>query len=263
MRWIGLVMAFVPALACAATVQPATAPASASTAQTASVLEFLKQNAQHFKGYTRVYHDAHGKVIDRSTFVRRAGAGQQYNAMHDTDKHLAVYTLLPPGDMPKTDLTGGIKVKPGHPLPSFRERTVDGHTLTEASLRGKPTLINFYFSDCVPCIAEVTDLNAYARQHPRIRVLAVTFDDAATARRFVARHHFAWPVVYGAMPLIKRIGVRTFPLMVLLDARGQLVQARISPALKSKGNQSDAPTAGDINRWVSVELTGHAPVSGH
>jgi hypothetical protein len=57
---------------------------------------------------------------------------------------------------------------------------------------------------------------AYAKKHPRQSVLAVTFDDAATARYFVAAHGFSWPVLVDGMVLHAAVGVNAYPTMALL-----------------------------------------------
>ena len=47
-------------------------------------------------------------------------------------------------------------------MPPFDLRDLAGKRVTAASLKGKPTLINFYFAQCVPCILEVGPLNGFA-----------------------------------------------------------------------------------------------------
>src|SRR5688572_8170817 len=39
-------------------------------------------------------------------------------------------------------------------MPAFDLKDLAGQRITSGSLRGKPTLINFYFAQCVPCILE-------------------------------------------------------------------------------------------------------------
>ncbi len=40
-------------------------------------------------------------------------------------------------------------------MPPFELRDLAGKRVTAGSLKGKPTLMNFYFAQCVPCILEV------------------------------------------------------------------------------------------------------------
>ncbi len=83
--------------------------------------------------------------------------------------------------------------------------------MTSASLKGKPTLINFYFATCVPCILEVEPLNDSPRRARSMNFLAVTFDEPAVARAFVKRYKFRWRVVPDAQEFIDRVRVKQYP----------------------------------------------------
>jgi len=132
-------------------------------------------------------------------------------------------------------------------LPSFELRDLAGKPLNAAGLRGKPTLINFYFAECVPCILEVGPLNRYAASRPDMNFLAVTFDDAAVARAFVARYKFRWRVVPDAREFIDRVRVKQYPMMALFDENGRLLGTR-------RGGVRDeleaATVAPQLGRWV-------------
>jgi hypothetical protein len=146
---------------------------------------------------------------------------------------------------------GGISCPAPYPpiavLPPFSLHDLAGKRVTDASLRGKPTLINFYFAQCVPCILEVGPINGYAAGHPEMNFLAVTFDEREEAREFVARYKFRWRVVPGAQDLIDRVRVKNYPTMALFDANGRLLGTR-------RGGVRDeleaATVAPQLARWV-------------
>lgn len=207
------------------------------------------------KAYPVIYRNAAGKIIDSKTFMQGVRAGQRFSRAVDKQHAHLVFTLYPVG----TDPVGAIELGPGsmklriHPgqhLPAFKLRTVAGRTVRESSLRGRPTLVNFFFATCEPCIEEIPSLDAYARQHPGIRVLAITFNDKAIAKTFVGKQHFTWPVVYAGNALIHRIGVSVYPMLAVFDSSGRLVEARLSPSLSSSGKL----TAAQISHWVHTTL---------
>ena len=67
----------------------------------------------------------------------------------------------------------------------------DGTTSVHlASYRGKVVLLNFWWSECAPCLEELPSLLELHHQMPSLAILAVSIDDdAATYSRFLVRHH--------------------------------------------------------------------------
>jgi cytochrome oxidase Cu insertion factor (SCO1/SenC/PrrC family) len=132
-------------------------------------------------------------------------------------------------------------------LPPFELRDLNGRRVTSASLAGRPTLINFYFARCVPCILEVGPLNTYAASRPDMNFLAVTFDAPAEARAFVQRFGFRWRVVPDARDFIDRMRVKQYPLMALFDADGRLLGTKQGGA---RDELEAAAVLPQLKRWV-------------
>jgi thiol-disulfide isomerase/thioredoxin len=108
-------------------------------------------------------------------------------------------------------------------MPAFDLRDLNGKRITSGSLKGKPTLVNFYFATCKPCILEVGPLNEFAAARPHMNFVAVTFDGTDEARAFVDRYRFKWRVVPNARNLIDQVRVKSYPMMALFDANGRLL----------------------------------------
>ena len=132
-------------------------------------------------------------------------------------------------------------------MPAFELRDLAGKRVDAASLKGRPTLINFYFAECVPCILEVGPLNGFAADRPNMNFLAMTFDEPEVARAFVARYKFRWRVVPGAREFIDRVRVKQYPTLALFDGNGRLLGTR-------RGGVRDeleaATVAPQLARWV-------------
>jgi thiol-disulfide isomerase/thioredoxin len=63
-------------------------------------------------------------------------------------------------------------------------------TVHLASYRGHPVLLNFWWSNCGPCIEELPSLLELHREMPNLVILAVSIDDDPAAySSFIARHH--------------------------------------------------------------------------
>jgi cytochrome oxidase Cu insertion factor (SCO1/SenC/PrrC family) len=138
-------------------------------------------------------------------------------------------------------------------MPPFELKDLGGKRVTSAGLRGKPTLMNFYFAQCKPCILEVTPLNEFAKARPDLNVLAVTFDERKEARDFVQRFGFQWRVLPDAREFIDRMRVKSYPLMALFDAEGRLLGTMAGGA---RDELEAAAVRPRLTRWVDGLLGG-------
>ena len=136
-------------------------------------------------------------------------------------------------------------------MPPFDLEDLSGKRVTSASLKGKPTLVSFFFSSCVPCILEVQPLNRFAAARPHMNFLAVTYDEPEVARAFVQRFGVKWRVVPDAQNFIERMRVKQYPLLALFDANGKLLGTR-------KGGARDELEAANVEpqlkRWMDSLL---------
>jgi cytochrome c biogenesis protein CcmG, thiol:disulfide interchange protein DsbE len=88
--------------------------------------------------------------------------------------------------------TVGVRV--GDQAPPLAGVTLDGRSMSLADLRGKPVIVNFWASWCVPCQAEFPLFRDAEARHPGLTILGVVFDDdPAAARRFADAQRADWP----------------------------------------------------------------------
>jgi len=136
-------------------------------------------------------------------------------------------------------------------LPALNARDLGGRPVRTLHSGGKHTLLNFYFSGCVPCIREVPALNAFRAAHPELNYLAVTFDPAFDARAFVAERRLDWPVVADAARFLRAAGVRSFPGYMLVAPDGRIVGRRAGLLLNARER---TPGLASLEKFVDGEL---------
>ncbi|HEU4571767.1 MAG TPA: TlpA disulfide reductase family protein [Candidatus Limnocylindrales bacterium] len=132
--------------------------------------------------------------------------------------------------------TGSAVAKPGDPAPPISGPTIDGAQFDLASLRGRPVIVNFWASGCVPCREEFPLLVAAERAHAAdgLAVVGVIFnDDAASARTFAASMGATWPsLVDPNRTLASAYRVVAPPQSYFIDRNGVLRSMQIGEMLQ-------------------------------
>ncbi len=239
--------------------------ASSAQAQTvgASSSSPARQIIQQLMGakgasITPTYKDAKGHAITEQAFNAAVKQGRTFSVDHGGDNFQ--FTLLAPGAKAGSDAKAAASsLKVGQALPGFQLPLVQGGQAHAAALDGRPTLVDFFFADCIGCIEELPALNAYMAKHPDMHFLAITFDDAKTAKAFVEQRHFAWPVAYDGKPVFKQLEIHAAPTMLLLDAKGRFLASHtgsIPVSVNASAKQAPStPSASDTKtvqlKWLS------------
>lgn len=123
--------------------------------------------------------------------------------------------------------------KPPLVLPAVTFRTLDGAAATLAAYRGRPVLLNFWATWCMPCVAELPELDRLAAGN-RLAVLAVSADrsGAAVVRPFLATHGVTHAIILldPESDAVHELQVSGFPTTLLIGADGRLRGTLEGPA---------------------------------
>ena len=191
------------------------------------------------------YLDAAGAPIDYAAFARLLGDGKTFSSTKDSKTGSALLRIRTPGQ------PGRFAFKRGDAFPPFELPSLQADTQRLGSYQGRYTLVSFFFAECTPCIAEVPTLNAYARQHGDMNFVAITYEDADTARQFASARGFAWPILHDGQVLIDTLGVSTYPTLMLLDPSGHVAGVAIGMSMRD----DEAKRLADLNRWIYLWRT--------
>ncbi|QNJ99829.1 TlpA family protein disulfide reductase [Dyella telluris] len=192
------------------------------------------------------YLDANGKPLVYAAFAQQLGAGRDYSSTTDSKAGAAMLRLRPPGT---TTGTGRFSFGRGSAFPPFELPSLQGGTVHTGDLRGRYTLVSFFFAECGPCIAEVPMLNAFAHANGDMGFLAITYQDADTARAFVNDRGFRWPVLHDGQALIDTLGVNVYPTLILVDPSGRVAGAAVGTTMRDGPDKQFADLTGWVQQW--------------
>ncbi len=101
----------------------------------------------------------------------------------------------------------------------------DSSGLQDIAINGKPTLINFWFTSCGPCVMEIPILNEMVTEFDgEANFVAITFDRTSRVEQFLKLRKFDFDHITDVRPAIDKMGVQAFPMNVLLDKNGVIVK---------------------------------------
>jgi thiol-disulfide isomerase/thioredoxin len=218
-------------------------------AATLTEVEFKEK--LHLTEYKSVgYRAPDGSALDYARFMALVGQGGHFSMIKNPEKQTVVLKLESEDDAKAAAarLAPALKVATGAAMPKLEGHDLEGraHAFT-----GKPTLLSFFFAECLPCIQEVPDLNRFAHEHPQFSHVAVTFDAAPIAVKFVAERKLEWSVVPNAGEFIAALGVTAYPTFLLVSADGRLLGIHTGG-----GGLNDKPgtVAAELNDWAAKLL---------
>lgn len=105
------------------------------------------------------------------------------------------------------------------PLPLLT--TLDNKKISIDNLKGKPTLINFWFTTCKPCIEEMPVLSSIKSQlKDSVNFIAITFEKTEKVKAFFKKHKFSFRQIANAEKFIDSLNMTAFPVNIFLDKNG-------------------------------------------
>lgn len=130
----------------------------------------------------------------------------------------------------------------GRKAPGFSLEDMEGGKHRLRDLRGKVVVLNFWFIECKPCLAELPHLNRLADAHrdDGVVFLAPSVNERGPLEAFLVQRRFAYRVIPAAFELATSFEIKSYPSHVVIDQEGRVtfatggLQAGTLPALEAE-----------------------------
>lgn len=126
--------------------------------------------------------------------------------------------------------------KQGQTLSPFNFKDIDGNEITPSQLLDKVVVINCWFVRCIPCKAEMPELNKLVRDYadnPKVVFISLCLESASEIKRFLSTTEFKYRHIPDQGDFIKaRFGVSAFPSHVVVDKNLQVLKIMVGSQIE-------------------------------
>lgn len=105
-------------------------------------------------------------------------------------------------------------------LPSKILNSINGNEI-DLSKINKPTVLNFWFTSCKPCIDEMPILNEIkSKYQDKVDFIAITYETEDKTIPFFKKHEFDYTQIIGEKDFVEKLGIQAFPKNIFIDKNG-------------------------------------------
>lgn len=145
------------------------------------------------------------------------------------------------------------------PLTKFKDKSFPETKLTNLNgeeiqlpiSNGKPTLINFWFTKCAPCIDEMPILNEIRNKYLNdFNFISITYNEKEDVEKFLEKYQFDFQHFVDAKEFTDMLGIQAYPMNLFLDKSGVLKYVKYGIPYESKAGGE--LKIGDGNEFIKI-----------
>ena len=123
-------------------------------------------------------------------------------------------------------MSAGIRQLVGKQAPEINLKTEDGKDISLKSFRGRPVLLDFWATWCIPCVESLPSIEKLYHETAKKGLILLSIDqdeEPKKAYEFWSKHNEPWPNFHGSADVLGHFPEHGIPYFVLIDASGQVV----------------------------------------
>jgi peroxiredoxin len=185
------------------------------------------------------FYSAEGVVLEEEQLDAYFSEGSQPVLYKDADEKLVLGVVGAASEDQKTAMEAMVakfqeqeaKLQEaiGTPAKAFDLVDYEGNRVTSEDLKGKVTVVNFWFKECKPCIQEMPELNELVsdfKSNENVQFLGFSTTAKKRLPSFFEKHAFDYRVIPDSQPYARENGVTGYPTNMIIDQEGNIAFLR-------------------------------------
>ena len=117
----------------------------------------------------------------------------------------------------------------GQKLPEFSLRDLDDNLVDNSIARNKILVLNFWNSNCHPCIKEMEQLNKVVNifSDKEVVFLAPNYESAGMTNQFLQSQKFDYRILSSAQSFMDELGIQYYATHIIVDKDGTIVDINV------------------------------------
>jgi thiol-disulfide isomerase/thioredoxin len=114
----------------------------------------------------------------------------------------------------------------GKPAKPFAVKDINGKIYALKNLKGKIVVLNFWFTECMPCIKEIPELNELVKKYKDKNVifLAIANSEKSKIAKFLKKNNFKYTLIPKdeKNKIMEDYNINSYPTHIIIDAASNI-----------------------------------------